>query len=131
MNFVLLNTELYNGVVSSLTETSPDDFTTREIDMMCIALKTDKQFLSYWKLSESGHTYESNLNSNSGPVIVNGYNLTNKYNNNSKVRKILKLPDEWYIVEGMIKINNEKIYRIYKCDQLDGLIECINYLINA
>ncbi len=45
------------------------------------------------------------------------------------IRYIVKLPDEWYIVTTNASYKKLKEFKryIYKCDQFDGLISCLNH----
>ena len=40
---------------------------------------------------------------------------------------IYKLPDEWYIAEPTVRFDDME-YKYYKCDQLEGLVKCLNEL---
>ncbi len=48
-----------------------------------------------------------------------------------KIKRIILLPDEWYIIQASNDDRGDRRnYQNFKCDQLEGVIECIKSIIN-
>ena len=76
--------------------------------------------------------YEYVKNNRIISIICSDPNLINIYLNKSSIG-ITKLEDEWFYVKiqfDRIEIMSRVFYHkeVYKCDQIDGVIDCLTYL---
>lgn len=63
-------------------------------------------------------------------IFINNYYNYCSVDPPYKTHEINVLPDEWYVVSAIVRVNkidNDNI-KYYKCDQWDGLIELLKFI---
>ena len=70
-------------------------------------------------------------------ILRRDFSVINKYKKNgndislrisSYRMDLIKAPDEWFYIKSSIEGSKEEDVTYYKCDQFDGLIDCLNDL---
>jgi hypothetical protein len=119
-----INSEEYNALLTVKTY----DFSQEEIDSINnIPSIKDKFKFEVYRNKKSRFENRPQAILLLANLDIGYIHADNKhYYNNVEIKKI---NDEWYYVLFRYYEDNNAIYTWYKCDQLDGLKECLTHLI--
>lgn len=107
--------EYYATYMDEYFNSEDVDFTQREIEMIRIFIKPKLINFSFNKNKEEQY------------ISINEFESGNIINNEYPGIVIIKSNDEWFYVRH--RINNVRINSYYKCDQVEGLLTCLNDIV--